>query len=481
MEKTNLFCSLCNTPYSQNRKPCTFPCNHTFCLTCLSSQKVGYSVKCPTDNTSYSFTHLKADLNLLKILEDSIESSKIPQKIFDINHGKSYSVENLISGGIEKSKTDEPQKINFFSSEIQTEAISQTKSVISKSHIPVFPIQENIRKNSQVPINFPPPPLIVPNKSIQVNVFKELNEPQLSYECTHEEILKVIQDQKLFFMNKYETEKAKLEDEYAEMLSKAVREKEDMLRKDGELKMNLRSLNYEMQAQRIQEEKEKEIRIFRESLKEKFMIEEEKLKEQLKNELTANLMKLEEEKLIEINKIREDERFESERKISLAKAEMKVKEKIRCGKLKVEGANNKEIWQRDKNRVYWAFSRDEKYYSEYFPKFSNRIESAFFSGQKSVELYCKGTVNFLEWCETSVTGEKLKIKRVNALEGPGRWSFFKDSHWVDFFEEDQFTIENAWLSKGINCVISSGIYCDLISLQAKIGGKNRPMLRLTTI
>lgn len=480
MEKSKASCSLCSTAYSQNRKPCTFSCGHTFCLTCLSSKKVGYSVKCPTDNITHSFTQLKPDLNLLKTLEDDKEMSMIPQKFFDNIHAKSYSAENLILGVIEKSKTDELQKANPFFLDEQREAIPHTQSGISKFQLPLFLTQENIRKNSQVPINFPPPPLYVPNKSPQVSIFETLVMPQLSSDCTHDEIIKVIQDQKSFLMSKYETEKAKLEDEYAKMLIKAVKEKEEMLRRDGELKMNLRSLNYEMQAQKMQEEKENELKKFRESLKEKFMIEEEKLKEQLKNELMTNLTKLEEDKQIEITKIREDERLESEKRIFLAKAEMKMKEKIKCGKLKndVKGVNNMEVWQRNINKVYWAFSRDGKYYLEYFDKFSSKIESAFFNGKESVELYGRGIVNFLEWCETSVKGEKFKIKRVNALNKPGKWSFFNDSHWVDFFEEDQFIIENAWLTKMINCVISSGIYCDLISLEAMVSGKARPMLRL---
>ena len=473
-------CPICMDEYVNERPPITLQCGHTYCVTCVRELiKKDKKFNCPLDKQVFTIASMSPNYEMLHIIEECKLKHESYQRDRQELESRLTSLQSEISESVsqqedikealkQKYSADLVKKVSSAVIETEEKGKKRLKKKLKEQELKLRAklekkaqlIKEIEEKKREETLN-----TILKQKEEEMNHQKKLtNELKTKFE---DEKKKLAEDHK---KNQKTLEKEltkKLEEE------KKQQEKEMMLKYEQSLleeKMKIEKEAKEKQDQLIAKLREEQIEL----VKQQALIKRKE--QQIEKEYKERMEMLEKE-----NKEKQ-EREENMKKMveeQMAKAQAKVNEKIRIGKLPGNQANKqvRENMQRDNNRVYWAFKTPNGNYLEYYEQFSGLIEKAFMQNKSYVYLRNRGNVDFFKWKEVKDTGEEVMIKRVNSFCGPAQWSYLDDSGWLEFNDQDNFDIEKAWLTKQPNCMVMCGNHLDFNSLTVSIRGLQRPVLR----
>lgn len=468
MEELQSECPICMELYTKDRVPCTILCGHTFCRECISQIKKGTKFTCPLDKQIQVLTQINPNYDMLHMIDQAGSTLTTLKRE---KQKEKEEREKLI-------KQFEEEKIK---TEIATNELKQKHEEDVKKEVTVAVIMAEEKNKKKMERK-----LRKQEEKIKKRMEKEAKiRKEIEDKLKEEEIKKLTKENEKE-LKKQNDEKEQLRQALLKQAEETalLKEKEQKL-KDEALKDNERKL--EEERKKLEEEKI----IFQEKIRREAELEKEKILKEMEREMKIKMERemkkkealLEKEKEDKINEIQSQEKFKRDAEEAMERAHAKVQEKIRTRKFN-PGANsgdgNRENMQRDNNKIYWAFEGSRNVFKDYFPKYNNAIEKAFNQKKDYVNLHDRGgTVDFIKWCEVTDAGQEIQIKRVNTMAKKATWKFLNDREWVNLIESDQFIVERAWLSKEMSCMISNGIFCDFNCLKARIGGKMRPLIRLT--
>ncbi|OMJ79884.1 hypothetical protein SteCoe_19968 [Stentor coeruleus] len=459
MEELQLECPICMELYSKNRVPCTITCGHTFCKECTIQIKKGNKFTCPLDKTTHSLTQINTNYDMLNMIEQAGSTLTTLKKE---KQKEKEEREKLL-----KQFEEEKKKAEIVTNELKQKHEEELKKEVT---VAVIMAEEKNKKKMERKLR-------KQEEKIKKRMEKEAKIRKETEDKLKEEEIKRLTKENEKELKKQTDEKEQLQKALQKQAEETalLKEKEQKLKEEAH-KDNIKKL--EEERKKLEEEK----LIFQEKIRREAEMDKERIIKEMEKQMKAKQEMLEKEKEAKINEIQSQEKFKIDVVEAMERAHVKVQEKMRTKKYQPGGNSsdvNRENMQRDNNKVYWAFEGPRNVYKEYFQKYNMIIEKAFNQRKDYASLNGRGIVDFIKWCEVTETGQEIQIKRVNAMGKKAVWKFFNDREWVDLIEDDQFIVEKAWLNKEINCIISNGIYCDFNSLKARIGGKMRPLIRLT--
>ncbi|CAG9310328.1 unnamed protein product [Blepharisma stoltei] len=188
----------------------------------------------------------------------------------------------------------------------------------------------------------------------------------------------------------------------------------------------------------------------------------------------------------EEKRIRYVEQMNEISKVNTEKHLKKLSQKIRQGKIRINGSENPNINRerqnpRDDNRIYWSWQSSDHKWNEYDHSISSKIESAYRSGVSYAVVKANNRsikIDFDQWRETSGS----KIKRINTITSAPLWKFLKSpKKWVALLDSECFKLDVAWINNenhvSINIDDEKNAVCNFDEMSLRIQDKKFPLVR----
>lgn len=473
-------CPICMIEYVIGSTPSTLQCGHTLCMNCVQEIYKKYKkIICPFDKSEYVMDSVKPNYEMVHL----IEKYKVNCESYSRERQELEEEMQLIKTKIEETQIQKEELKKDLQEKHSADLVQKVKSAVIETEEKGKNRMRKKLKEQEQKFNTKIEKISQQIKEIEEKKRKE--EMQIILMQCEEQLnrqKKLVDDQQ----SKFENEKKRLEEAHKK---KEAKMQEDLKKKlEEEKKKHEQELKQKLQ-QELLEERLKIEREAQQKLDEKMAkLKEEELaleRQKRETEMKERERIKEHQKKLEQIERENKEKQEYEQNLKrmadeqLAKAQKKVQDKMRTGKLFGIQPERvpRENMQRDNNRLYWAFRTPKGNYLEYFENLSTLIEKAFIQDREYVYLKNRGNVDFYKWREVKDTGEEVMIKRVNSFQGSAIWSYRMESGWLRFSDQDIFEIEKAWLSMQPNCMVMNGNYLDFNSLTVSISGVQRPVLR----